>query len=386
MNCPQCGEAVEAGAIFCGNCGHAMSATQPAPTQPTGAAPPAPASQPIAQVFPTGSTPPNQPLQAQPVPAAPGPQPMQPLAAAPQTVTPVSAYGPPSPIANAMQNSGGAPYGPGVQSGPFATPAMASAGAVPGYAVANPEQHKTETKAMIALILGILSIPGAIVPLVGLVLATSAFILAAISRPKLVKKRMATLAFVFAGIGLLATAAAFAYNFNTLRNQAAGNNSGETSGIAPADADAASGVSGKVADTACYSVVIPDFPTVDTVADSCSFEAYNKSSMTTSTDGLLVSAISNPEVTEAKLKQVGEQIADEYVASGYQGVKVASQGLGTVLDSPAYIIKANFDGGKIHMAVVLHPTAHGENVFIMVHATESGEADIAKFTKSWEWR
>jgi hypothetical protein len=68
LNCQNCGEEIEPGAAFCGNCGHPVVGTNPAPQATT----PNITQAPVAESVPV-----VQPPQAQPIPAAPYIQPVR---------------------------------------------------------------------------------------------------------------------------------------------------------------------------------------------------------------------------------------------------------------------------------------------------------------------
>ena len=84
-----------------------------------------------------------------------------------------------------------------------------AAPAAPAVPVAA-HSHPGETRAIIGLIVAILSVPGAIIPILGLVLAITGLVLGSLSIR--FKRVLAILALVFAGLGLVLSILAWAYN------------------------------------------------------------------------------------------------------------------------------------------------------------------------------
>ncbi len=121
MTCPDCKQPVEDAALFCGNCGFHLRETVAAAAVPVAAVTPVPA------------------LAVQP--AAPAAAPVQQAVPAPAVPTPPAA--PATPVA---------PVSP------------APAQPIPGYAV---PQASAGQKGTLELVFGILSIPAALIPLLG---------------------------------------------------------------------------------------------------------------------------------------------------------------------------------------------------------------------------
>jgi hypothetical protein len=150
MNCSNCGQPLEAGAQFCGSCGTAVAQpAAPVPTQtyaqPVATPAAAPTPDPLAFAPAPAPVPAPEPLAAPAAPApmpAPAPAPMPAMAPAPVVAMPA-----PMP----------APH-----------PVAASAG--------------TNTKAVLALVFGVVALPASLIPLIGIPLGIAALVLGIVSR------------------------------------------------------------------------------------------------------------------------------------------------------------------------------------------------------------
>lgn len=297
----------------------------------------------------------------------------------------------PSPIANAIQNGPAAAPAFGAPAGVNPMAAPGGTAAVPSYAMANPAnpaEHKAHTRAIVGMVLGILSIPGAIVPFLGMVLAGVAALLSTTSRAKMVKKTTATLGVVFAAIGLVASIGAYAYNYQQLakeRNGSSVSSSSSSSDQSAAGTSAASGVSKEV-DTPCYKATLPEMKSSDASATSCNFTASDGTTPSGGHYAISVEAVTNSSLNATNISAVGKQLADSYLKTAVPDFQVTSQQTGTFANSPAYVIHGTKGTLSMEMSLVYHPTAHGENAFVVVGAKDSGEVDNTAFGKAWEWK
>lgn len=183
MICSKCGLEVDAGAVFCGNCGQPVQQAQMAP-QPVDQA----TAQPVA-----------------PAPVAPGPAPFT-----LQTNAPVAAQ-------------------------PFATPSLATpAPAMPGpgatatapatgqaYGLPAAYSRPGGGKAIAGFVLGIIGLIGWLIPIVGLVLGILALIFGTMTT-KSSHRNLAITGIVLGSIVIVMSLGAFVYNVQSVaKNQAA---------------------------------------------------------------------------------------------------------------------------------------------------------------------
>jgi hypothetical protein len=292
MNCPQCGEAVEPGAAFCGNCGQALHTD--AQTAETNAATPDPAS-------PSNQT-------------------------------------------------------------------------VPSYAVADAKQSRSEVKAMVGLIVAVLAVPGAIIPALGATLAVVALVLATTLRAG-AKKLLRNVAIGFSSLAIVLSVAVYAFNLNDLQQTA---DSTET-----ANSNRVAGVS----DTPCYKVSLPQLPTVENANGSCNLQAGSADTLAASSEIFTIDTAKQDNATEAEVMAVAKEIVESTFKSSLPEYTITSQRQGNFADSPAYITDAkDAKGSTVQMAMIFRPVQHGENIFVLVHGLDNGQASVSVAEEGWEWK
>lgn len=313
MDCPRCGETVDTGAAYCGNCGAALTT--------------------VAIGVPTS----------------------------PQTYE------------SATQ---------AVEASVVATPTP-----LPAYAIASPSQHKAESGSMIALVLGVLALPGSIVPLIGWILAAAAIIMATTARSKMPRKTLNNMAIGFGSLAVLLSGGVFAYNSQTLNEQQPEAQL-SSSAADPSDNMLAvlSGDSSAIT-TPCYSVDAVGLGNVDSAANSCKAQAFNTDTLVASTNAFNIEGVVQENVNASNLAEVGQEIANTYLHTSMPDLTITSQNSGSFAGSPAYIIRGKSAGNvTIEMALVLHAVSHGENIFVLAHAINDAQADLSQFESSWVWK
>lgn len=311
MNCPRCGQPVEQGAAFCGNCGQALAVASPTP-----------APVPTTPTVPQPGAPQVPPQATQPV-----------VSAAPAAVAPVV--------------PGSAP--------------------MPAYAV--PHQ-KGETKAIIGLISGVLSIPGAILPIAGFVLGITAVVTSSMSMQ--VKRKLAILGLIFGILGILLSIAATVYN---LQHRGDASLSSKTQTIS----------------TSCYDAKISvDLKADNNSADSCDLRAMNGETIGKST---IVEEISNSlesEVTPSNFVTLAKRVTPSLVeeaSSGARKFTLTNEHAGTFAKEAAYFVtmKAN-DGATAEFVSVLHNAPNGNNLFVFFEARVHGDANLSDLEANFNWK
>lgn len=258
--------------------------------------------------------------------------------------------------------------------------------ALPSYAVADPLQHKVETKVMVGLILAVLAVPGAVMPVAGLILAVAALLLVVPLRKLLQKKTLANVSVASAGLGIALSIGTFAYNLNQYNRQQAAAQATDKAAVVADDNIGHQAVAGKLIDTPCYSATAPETVNAEITTGSCTVTAYEADTVSNSRNVYKFQAIKEEELTAANLVSAGKDIAANYVTSSLPGFTITGQREGRFADSPAYYIDAkNSQDVTMQMAIVVRKVTHGENVFILMHAM-NGQADLSTVAKDWGWK
>ena len=328
MNCVKCGQLLDNGAGFCGNCGQAVRTapqiqTSPAPNNTV-------PSSPIAQV-----------LNNQPASPAAVPQPVQ---ATPMTV------------------------------------GAASTTNVPSYALANPGQHAGETKALLSLILGILGIVGVLIMAIsGLILGIAGLVLATLSRHS-AKRKLSNLGIIFSCLAIVASFAGMALNYSRLSKE---NAVPKRSGVNSA------AVLSTNADTPCYSFGLKDKLNIThDQAATCDVEAYDGTSLVASDTFYKVYANKNDTINGTNFGTIAKDALEKDVQTNLPGFSISNQQLTKFSGSPAYVISATDNKGlNVTEAAVLHKVEAGHNFFVLAYATSNGQpADLKDLEAQWQWK
>jgi hypothetical protein len=311
MTCPNCRQATEDTAAFCGNCGHTLS--------------------PIAQVMN------NQPKS---------------------------------------QASGQSLPGPLATAGISGT-----AAGVPSYALTKPSQHTGETKALLALILGVAGIAGALfMALIGLALGVAGIIMGTMSRVG-PKRNLSTAGLFLSSFAILASLAVWTYAVR--HDPRLSQNSSPAANGTSAPAVAASDIS-----TPCYSAGFVDQLNVSNGADSCDMNAFNGSNLNSSTEAYKVYAYNAKTVNPQDYASIFKPALEKDIRTNLPGFVVDSEASGSFAGSPAYIVNTSdkAQGIAVVEAAVLHSAGPGENVFVMAHVVNGKAADLTTLEAQWQWK
>jgi hypothetical protein len=338
MNCPNCGQQVEPGAVFCGNCGQNLQ-TAPAPSQP--------AAEYVA------STPP-------PVPIAP--------------ITPLApAY--PSPIAQGYQNAASlTPVVPYDSPNPL-TPAAPGYTQFPGT-MAVPAKSG-EIIAILAVLAGALGIPGALIPIVGLVLGTASVVLGSLSL-KTTKHALGLVGMIIGIIAILLSLGTWA--FVAAHGATSHSNTSRQGSTTSPISTASTAAGAQSATTPCYVATFPSSLALTQGKTSCTLTAR------TQAEEYTVNSSSNNSVTESNFASIAKQSLEQTTKS--IGITVQGEQNAVFAGSTAFVVQGyyNANNQKTIVAVVLHPTADGENLFIIEHVMLTGAVDLNAIESSWQWK
>ncbi len=328
--CPQCGHPVNAGDVYCGNCGQPLQA--PAANHDTS---------------PPQASPPPPPAAAVPG-AAPQPGPAPGNQAAPPPM-----YG---------QYAGAA--GPA----PMGQPGMIPpAGNAPGIT-----PHPDEKKALIGMILGIIGIPGALIPILGWGLGIAGIILSTKAR-RTYKHLTTTLGIVFSVIALVLSTIVFIIALEHVvsqNKQKLSSTSTSTSSVQLTQA----------ADTPCFSTDINSGMTLQPNNGACTLTAYGNHS------SYIVNGENDPAITSANF----QDISTKSLAIAIQSQNLTQNGnfvKTTFANSPAYLVNITDKASGLtgQFATVLHKSAPGDNFFI-VGAVGGGDYTLANLQTNWQWK
>lgn len=331
MNCPKCNQPIEPGAVFCGNCGQPLQATT---TQPT----PNPApSQPVIE--------PTDPANvSQPSSISPMQQVLTNQQSAPGVVSPIN----------------------------FGNPAAAvSGGSAPVGAIAQPVDRSGETKSIIALLLGVAGIPGALfIPLIGIVFGLAGIILASIARQHY-KHALSRIAIFVSALALVVAIVITVIGTERILKSRSNN--------------AASSSSSQTATTPCYGVVFAGNLTVTNTSGSCVMSAANADRSIQYN----IDAANNPAITESNFNSAVPTTLKNAFNTADPNAVITSQHAGTFAGSTAYYMAAKDTSTKdsAEVVAVLHAVSHGENFFILSEDNiGGGTPNLQSLETNWTWK
>ena len=342
MNCPQCGQPIGTGAVFCGNCGQAM---QPAGLALTAPAPPAMAPAFTAMAISVGG---QEFLPAQPAgtPIAQVLNNQMPAVAPPYSVLPM-------------------------------TPALAATVGLPSYAIA--PTHHPDTKLVLALVFGIVGIVGAIlVAAAGLLFGITGIVLAT-TAPRSAHTKLKLAGIIFSSLALVAALAVMASAISYKSKHPTGATVSST-------ATSPGGVVGT--NTPCYSFSFISQFNVENTSKTCSLSAYNANSLATSSDIYKVLSSAAPTLNNSNFARISKDALEQDIHQSLPGFSITSEHASQFAGSPAYTINAS-DGATnvaVQETTVLHATAQGDNLFVLVHATSGSKTDLGELEANWLWK
>lgn len=346
MNCPQCSQPLENGAIFCGNCGQALQA---APTPP--------------------------PLQ-------PGVSTIT-ISAGGQAFSPVppnagSAALPLSLLAQVFANPLPTTVQPGYTGLPVG-PAVSPAMAIPSYALSTAQS--VNTKLVLALVFGIAGIIGALfMAILGIVLGVAGIVLATTAprserhKLKIAGLVLSTLA-ILVGLGVWVSVIAETTNL-------AGGNRGANVGTST------NGVAGTT--TPCYSFSFASTSNlnVENTSAACSLNAYNASSLATSSEIYKVLSSTAPTINKANFAGISKTAIEQDIRQSLPSFVITSGYTAQFAGSPAYVVNAVDSATNVAFqeTTVLHATTQGDNLFVLIHAKSGSKTDLSELEANWQWK
>lgn len=283
----------------------------------------------------------------------------------------------------APAQSSPAPAGPSVvQAAPtqpqVMQPTMAPAANAGPVVMAQPNDKSSENKAMASIILGAVAIPAALFPLLSLILGITGFVFGMKSRKSL-KHRMSLVGIVLSAIAVVAALGMWGYTIAhdpRLKN---------LSGTAASTS----------LDTSCYNTKVSGKLKIDNVAGSCQLDAYDGSTIDSSTDAYSISSTSDSDVSATNLADKSKSVLDAVVklySTSSRTYSVSSQQSGTFAGDPAYYATITAHDNDLNqdasgqLAFVLHSATNGDNLFTFFHVQTGGQADLSKLAANFSWK
>lgn len=339
MKCNHCGADVNPGVPFCGTCGQQLLQVGPVPVMSGGPSVPIVAPNPISPISPV----------------APGPQPPTSFA---NNINPVGYTQPVGPPGYSPVMAGGG--------GMMAAPQMTSYSQIAANGTKN-------TKAIIAMVLGILGLVGWLIPIVGCLLGIAAIVLGTTSL------RQPHRAFAIAGIVLAVPVLALSI-FAWVKNVQAVQTTQQKSGVSlPSNAVSASG---SVVDTPCYKANLGAEFTITQGSDSCTVKATNASG----SDVYNIKGLVSPYKAN-ELESVSQQDI-KHTLDTFPGSKVTGQKSASFAGSNAYhytfSIPSPDEVGTA--AYIRHESVNGINTFVVIRETSGTDASLQTVESSWQWK
>jgi hypothetical protein len=140
--------------------------------------------------------------------------------------------------------------------------------------------------------------------------------------------------------------------------------------------------------TPCYSLKFSVELNVDNAKGSCEMDAYNGSSLEGSSNVYKVLTSVSNTITSANFTTIAQKAIQTDVAENLPGFVISGQGTGTFAGSQAYFVNAAdaSSGVAVEEAAVLHSSAAGPGLFVLVHITFGGSTNLSALERNWQWK
>lgn len=344
MNCPNCGQPIDPGASFCGNCGQS---TIPVPTTQPQSVTVNPQA-----VMPDQVPNPLPPTSINAYPTVPLPAPVGPIPTSPATNSPqVIANQPITPIVGMPMGSPQPAY------------------ALPQQQTA--QSHRGETKAIIGLVVAVLGIPGSLIPILGLALGVTGLVIGTMSRR--IKRGIGTASIVIGIIAILLSLGLWTYAIVNYGNGKKIKQSSVTQDLL----------------TPCYSAKLSTTFHIDNASGSCKLNAYDGATRETSTSVYSINGVNDGTLNESNFEEWAQKSAPDIIsAASTQDRKytLTSQKSGMFAGKQAHIIIAESNQNtQVQMDIILYNAPNGDNIFI-VASGGTGKADMPALEKNFSWK
>ncbi len=247
---------------------------------------------------------------------------------------------------------------------------------LPSYAFTKPNQHFGEANALMSLLFGVAGVIGAVfMPVVGLSIAAAGIVLGTLSRHS-TKRKLSTMGLIASSIAVLFSLGTWAYN---IKNDPKLSHKAVSSSAT---------VSKSTVSTPCYSVGFVDKLNVKNNSNSCDVIAFNGPSLDESTNAYKIYANQAQIVNAKEFINVAKQALEKDVKDSLPNFTIASEKVTMFAGSPAYAVYTinKTQGVTVVEQAVLHAAGNGQNIFVLVHATNDSNSDMSTLEAQWQWK
>lgn len=250
---------------------------------------------------------------------------------------------------------------------------------LPSYAVGTAAMHTGEIRATMSVIVGAVGVVGAIMPLVGLALGITGIVLGTLTRR--LHKKVSTIGIIVSVIAVLISLATWTYIIVTQADAKQANDPVKR-GVANAAAPA-NGVT-----TACYTASFSGQLNVSTTDNSCDMQAYDGSTLDTSSSAYKIYGYQQPSLNKANFMGFAKEALEKDVANNLPEYTIGAESVGQFAGRPAYFVNAvNKQSGVAYIeAAVLRSDSASNNVFVFVHATLGTKTNLDTIEADWQWK
>jgi hypothetical protein len=284
-----------------------------------------------------------------------------------------------SPVAVGWQNAQPAVASPVASA--YGVPAysgQAAALSIQPYAIA--ASKTSNIKGILALVFGLMSMVSSIlIPIVGLIFALAAIVLASISLSK--RKRGLAMAGLVTGIlGLLVGIALIAHNVQNMATS-------KTDGTQKSNTlNSATTTTSSDLVTPCYSFTLDSKQTIQNNSGSCDSNIFTGNSIETSDEFYRVLGVTASSLNSSNFMSIAKSGIEKDLTESEPNAQIISEQPTTFAGSPAYTVDAKGSGYVLSESAVFHTTSNGENFFVVVHANSGSDVSLTTLEKDWKWQ
>ncbi len=257
--------------------------------------------------------------------------------------------------------------------------AILAAAGIPAYALATPAQHSGEIKALLSVVLGIMSLVSlAFITLLGLAFGIAGIVTGTMSRSGS-RRGLGTAGMVISVLAITASVAVWAHTIN----QVAVARSRSVTAQNTTQATAAASLT-----TPCYSVGFIDTLNISNSSSSCNMSAYSGKTLATSSNAYKIYANKSAVASDSAIGGLAKQALEKDVKTSLPGFAIDTEQAALFAGSQAYFVHVSdkAHGIAVVEAVVYHTTASGNNTFVLVHANVGKTADLNTLEAQWQWK